>query len=88
VRPLVHRVLPVVTFESWKNALGLVIREELKRGVLSSTTDFVRDEAVKLLSRTESEIKKKTFCTVSGLRQAIVGVLVLISPNCRRFNIW
>jgi hypothetical protein len=67
VRSLVHRALPIDTFESWKNSLGRVIREEVKKGELSSVTDFVRDGAVELLSRTDSEMEKKlsTVCQVS-----------------------
>jgi hypothetical protein len=55
VRPLIHSALPDVTFESWKNAVGRIIREEVRRGMLSSVTDFVTDEAVKLLKNTDSE---------------------------------
>jgi len=56
VRLLVQWTLPVVTFESWKNAVGRVIREEVRKGVLSSVND-VRDEAVKLLPNTDSEME-------------------------------
>jgi hypothetical protein len=66
VRLLVQWTLPVVTFENWKNAVGRVIREEVRKGVLSSVTD-VRDEAVKLLSNTDSEMEKTVY-VVSGLR--------------------
>jgi hypothetical protein len=66
VPPLVQWTLPVVTFESWKNVVGRVIREGVRQGVLSSVTD-VRDEAVKLLSDTDSEMEKTVYI-VSGLR--------------------
>ena len=82
--PLVHRALLVVSFESWKDAVGRFIREEVRRGVLSSVTDFVRDEAVKLLSSNDSEMEKKTVYRASVLRQAIVSILVLNSPNYTR----
>ena len=66
MRPLVHRALLVVTFERWKDDVGPFIGEEVRREVLSSITDFVRDEAVKLLSNADSEMEKRsTECQVS-----------------------
>lgn len=82
---LLFRALPVVTFESWKNTVESVIREEARKGVLCSVND-VSDEAVKLLSNTDSEMEKTVY-SVSGLREAILGILVLYSPNYRRINI-
>jgi hypothetical protein len=49
-----------------KNAVGRVIREDVRKRVLSSVTD-VRDEAVKLLSNTDSEMEKTVYI-LSGLR--------------------
>jgi hypothetical protein len=80
VRNLVDRVLWVVAFESWKNAVAHIIREELRKWVLGSVTDIVRDEADQLLSSTECGMEKAVY-NVSGLRKTFVGILVLNLPN-------